>query len=639
MNVLEAELPYLAMLSDRVTPRWVREIDLYLRVKSQFVLVGNVRDRFAFRRGGDSYDLLTAPEFIVDYLHLRGYRYFISIDPLGRLNVRIPTDIEDEAAYRREVLAWCVEVAKTVNLDADDIQIPAEDAAGSLIQRPARVVFANAMKLVDGIVRQAPDSPQCKRAAVLCEYLMGQREQGQTTEIEAFIQALVSSYEAAVYPEGFNPVFWICDRENELPPWLTVDNPRIHTLSLAKPDLLVRERVCRQILSGRADFREMSASDQARCVADFAGQTDGLTMNDLVAIGTFASDRAIPSQDIAAATRRYKVGITEDPWATVTPAKLGDVQTIIERRVKGQPRAVTKTMDILKRSVLGLSGAHLSRSSNKPKGTLFFAGPTGVGKTELAKSLAEGLFGDEQAYIRFDMSEFGKAESDQRLMGAPPGYVGYEAGGELVRAVKEKPFSVILFDEIEKSHPSIFDKFLQILDDGQLTSGKGERVYFSEAVIIFTSNLGASGQLPPEISYETLEKQIREKVKEHFVEKLGRPELLNRLGENIVVFDLIRRGAAEEIVDKMLNNLVEASRERLDMAFEVSAAAREQLIEYVCADGLAMGGRGIGNKIEEVLINPLGRQLMAMDPRPRSLRIDNIKADTLAPDLQISAGE
>jgi ATP-dependent Clp protease ATP-binding subunit ClpA len=225
------------------------------------------------------------------------------------------------------------------------------------------------------------------------------------------------------------------------------------------------------------------------------------------------------------------------------------------------------------------------------------------------------------------MSEFGKPESDQRLMGAPPGYIGYEAGGELIRAVKERPFSVILFDEIEKAHDSIFDKFLQILDDGQLTSGKGERVYFSEAVIIFTSNLGASGQLPQSTTFETLDERIRSKVREHFVEKMGRPELLNRLGENIIVFDLIRQGAAEEIVDKMLNNLIESSRERLNLTVTISAEARRAILEMSCRDGLAMGGRGIGNKIEDVVINQLGRYLVDKVPRPARINIDGLALD------------
>jgi ATP-dependent Clp protease ATP-binding subunit ClpA len=148
------------------------------------------------------------------------------------------------------------------------------------------------------------------------------------------------------------------------------------------------------------------------------------------------------------------------------------------------------TAAILRRCFYNLSGAQFSRYSNRPKGVLFFAGPTGVGKTELAKTITEFIFGSEHNYIRFDMSEFSQEHADQRLVGAPPGYVGYEVGGELTNAIRQRPFSVVLFDEIEKAHPKILDIFLQILDDGRLTSGRGETAYFSESLIIFTSNLG-----------------------------------------------------------------------------------------------------------------------------------------------------
>ena len=158
--------------------------------------------------------------------------------------------------------------------------------------------------------------------------------------------------------------------------------------------------------------------------------------------------------------------------------------------MRGQRPAVTKTIDILMRSVMGLTGAQARASGNRPRGVLFFAGPTGVGKTELAKTLTQLIFGDERAYIRFDMSEFAEEHTGARLLGAPPGYIGYDAGGELTNAVREKPFSVVLFDEIEKAHPRILDKFLQILEDGRLTDGRGETAYFSEAILVFTSNLG-----------------------------------------------------------------------------------------------------------------------------------------------------
>ena len=158
----------------------------------------------------------------------------------------------------------------------------------------------------------------------------------------------------------------------------------------------------------------------------------------------------------------FKFGIRENPWKKLGEDGFTDGKARMEKRVKGQDTAIEKAMDVLTRAMTGLNGLQHS-SGMKPKGVMFFAGPTGTGKTELAKTMAECVFGDESACIRFDMSEFSQSHSDQRLLGAPPGYVGYEAGGQLTNAVRNRPFSILLFDEIEKAHPSILDKFLQIL--------------------------------------------------------------------------------------------------------------------------------------------------------------------------------
>ena len=163
---------------------------------------------------------------------------------------------------------------------------------------------------------------------------------------------------------------------------------------------------------------------------------------------------------------------------------------ILEARIKGQGHALDKTLDILARSILGLSGAQSGAMHTRPRGALFLVGPTGVGKTELAKAVTELLFGDESACHRFDMSEFMEETSVSRLIGAPPGHQGHEKGGQLINAANRRPFSVFLFDEVEKAHPRVLDLFLQILDEGRLTDSRGSTAYFSEALIIFTSNIG-----------------------------------------------------------------------------------------------------------------------------------------------------
>ena len=235
------------------------------------------------------------------------------------------------------------------------------------------------------------------------------------------------------------------------------------------------------------------------------------------------------------------------------------------------------------------------------------------------------------------MSEFSAEHSDQRLIGAPPGYVGYDVGGELTNAVRQKPFSVILFDEIEKAHPRILDKFLQVLDDGVLTSGRGERVYFSEAFLVFTSNLGvyrldAHGERIPNVlpgePYEAVQAKVKEEIARHFNLTLGRPEILNRLGENVIVFDFIRDGVAAEIFDTMLDGLALKAKHSQRVCVEISPEARH-ILRQLCSADLSKGGRGIRNQLEVHFVNPLARLLFDQNvPVGATLRISGLQHST-----------
>lgn len=346
----------------------------------------------------------------------------------------------------------------------------------------------------------------------------------------------------------------------------------------------------------------------------------------------------MPLAEVGDAVRCFQVGALDNPWKKAyLRERIQNAAEELGRRVKGQKPAIIKTVDILMRSVMGLTGAHAAAVSRRPRGALFFAGPTGVGKTDLARALTALLFGDERAYIRFDMSEFAAEHADARLLGAPPGYVGYDAGGELTNAVRARPFSVVLFDEIEKAHPRILDKFLQILEDGRLTDGRGATVYFSEAILIFTSNLGITiqddaGQRRPRVRpgdpYEQVERQVRAAIGDYFKFTLGRPELLNRIGDHIVVFDFIQPAIAEQIFAGMLDRVAGRIADEHELTLVVPEPVRQQLRAW-CTQDLSDGGRGIGNRLETTLVNPLARALfyLAEDRRRQRITVTAVRLE------------
>ena len=221
-------------------------------------------------------------------------------------------------------------------------------------------------------------------------------------------------------------------------------------------------------------------------------------------------------------------------------AKLLQMEDIIGERLIGQRAAVNAVSDAVRRSRAGIS------DPNRPTGSFLFLGPTGVGKTELAKSLADFLFDDERAIVRIDMSEYSEKHSVSRLVGAPPGYVGYDEGGQLTEAVRRRPYSVVLLDEVEKAHPEVFDILLQVLDDGRLTDGQGRTVDFRNTLLILTSNLGSNYLVDPMLDEEKKRDSVMAVVRQSF-----KPEFLNRLDE-VVMFDALGKDELAHIVDLQL---------------------------------------------------------------------------------------
>ncbi|MEK7193852.1 MAG: AAA family ATPase [Patescibacteria group bacterium] len=336
---------------------------------------------------------------------------------------------------------------------------------------------------------------------------------------------------------------------------------------------------------------------------------------------------AVEEEDIAAVVSRW-TGIPVARMLESEAEKLSRLEEILSQRVVGQEEAIKAVANALRRARAGLA------DENRPLGSFMFLGPTGVGKTELAKTLAEFMFNDEKALIRIDMSEYMERHSTARLIGSPPGYVGYEEGGQLTEVVRHRPYSLVLFDEIEKAHPEVFNILLQILDNGRLTDGKGKLVNFRNAIIILTSNVGSEyfkkisrigfemstdvdvdksrrpkGVGAPTVASEEIDKERTETFKERVQESLRqtfRPEFLNRLDE-IIIFNPLGRREIEKIVELQLAQFRQKLAER-----GMEAAIENSLKKHIAENGFnpEFGARSIKRTIQRLIFDQLADKLI-----------------------------
>jgi ATP-dependent Clp protease ATP-binding subunit ClpC len=300
-------------------------------------------------------------------------------------------------------------------------------------------------------------------------------------------------------------------------------------------------------------------------------------------------------------------GIPVSRMTTEESERLLHLEELLHEKVVGQDQAVNSISAAVRRARVGL------KDPKKPIGSFIFIGPTGVGKTYLAKALAEALFGDEDAMIRIDMSEYMEKHSVSRLVGSPPGYVGYDEGGQLTEAVRRKPYSVILFDEIEKAHPDVFNMLLQILDDGRLTDSKGKTVDFKNTVIIMTSNAGATSLKKQNVlgfsQEEDVEKEEYEKMKEIVTEVLKRtfrPEFLNRLDE-VIVFHSLKEDQVMEIVEIMVKDL-----ENRMNKVGVNISISDETKKYISKQGFdaVFGARPLERTIRKMIEDQLAEEIL-----------------------------
>lgn len=436
-----------------------------------------------------------------------------------------------------------------------------------------------------------------------------------------------------------NRLIMIALQDTMLPLEYYTNSPRVAVMEIPLPDKNERKIYF---------FKHLSTLNLPRDQTDLLSNiTDGLYARDLENILRDVIKEKPQLSELSQTilrkiVNRYRIGTEEDPWAGLPlsgeKGLLDSVRGWFQKRIIGQEHAIEEVVRAIKKARAGVTGL-VSGQESKPRAVFFFAGPTGAGKTFLAKRLAEYLFDTQEAFLRFDMSEFKEEHTVSKLIGAPPGYVGYEKGGMLTNGVKSHPFSVLLFDEAEKAHPKIMDIFLQILDDGRLTDSRGQTVFFTESVIIFTSNIGtrtstAGGQPidekqrlekilaesvePDEKDKDKKAKRIRKHfvraVREFFMYEISRPELLNRIGSHIVAFNYIDRSNDQlAIINSKLEEISINFRDkfanigyRLNFSKEVGDYFLKKHGQHI----KEFGGRGLVNAMDDEVGHLLADQML-----------------------------
>jgi ATP-dependent Clp protease ATP-binding subunit ClpC len=302
-------------------------------------------------------------------------------------------------------------------------------------------------------------------------------------------------------------------------------------------------------------------------------------------------------------------------------AKLLRMEDELHQRVVGQQDAIRAVSQAIRRTRAGL------KDPKRPSGSFIFLGPSGVGKTETAKTLAEFLFGDEDALIQLDMSEYMEKHTVSRLVGSPPGYVGYEEGGQLTESVRRKPFSVVLFDEIEKAHPDVFNALLQILEDGRLTDAQGRTVDFKNTVIIMTSNLGTAdlrktsvgfAKTSEAITYERMKQKVHDALKQHF-----RPEFLNRI-DDVIVFHELSKDEVTQIIDLMIKR-VRVQLESQGLGLELTQEAKYFIVDK--GYDASLGARPLRRALQRLVEDPLSEKILWKEFRAGETIIVDVEAD------------
>jgi hypothetical protein len=619
--------------------KWQDELHLYRNFKTTFVLEGNIYDNYPYLIEPQSKDSPIMYRNLERYLY-NYYKYTLKYDIVLFVNsidgiyALKGGKQEDDFTKYSKLKKELIKADQQAEKDTFD-DTPTRPTLFSKIITTNELDFSGRKNLIEKFtpfIKLVYENTKLSVAFIMTQAsrYTNQPDNLRNEELSFFTE-LAMTTQKRIIPgtkdsnpnSNANNIVFITEKVNDVPFWFYFNNPYVKSVLIGLPTIEERKVYFNNEFENMHGHEEIKSDAEKEEISQmFVGYTDGLKTIEIEALLKLLNQELIPIKKLPEAVSLFKYGIRKNPWdAADLLNRIPTLDDDLKKKIFGQDEVINQAVDIVRRAVYGFSGIQSKRSS-KPKGVMFLSGPTGTGKTEMAKMITEWLFAKPEALIRFDMSEYQQEHSDQRLLGAPPGYVGYDEGGQLTNAIKANPFSVILFDEIEKAHPQILDKFLQILDDGRMTDGKGETIYFTDTLIIFTSNLGIktlrrdenTGRVVAEttiphnhtLTRPQFEKQMSDAIKNHFDTNIGRPELLNRFGDNFLVFNYISVEAMSDILRQKLGTVKKSLLEDKKISLSWSDVVFDKLLNHA-NEYRDKGGRGIVTLVEKHFINPLVR--------------------------------